>query len=369
MFPIKDVDILLTTGCNLDCSYCFEHTRDKPHDISMAKLRDEYLNKGYVQSVSFFGGEPLLRLDIIEEHMRLFPEDRRTSYIITNGTLIPSVAERLKDMKARLQISLDGCEKANDLNRGVGTYKQVKKALQVCYDNGIEWTLHGVLPKNTFSYFTESMKDYYYTYLKYEKISDGDYSVLANNLSSLVTEEEFTDEDIDMLLSEFEKTAEWIKSLELSIENKALLFDALLAKSNTVPSAKCSAGTTFLLINGSYNMYACHRAFTAEENETSHKSLGNIFDDDINLESLNYFTALYWMKNKAGEYSYIDNKKYIGNTAWSYYCPTANYETSNGLVLDYVSTNYSVLLLEINRWINWARKHYDFGLTASSEGI
>lgn len=61
-----------TMGCNFNCPYCFEHKREgymtpEVQDALMAFVEEQYANRPYKElKIVWYGGEPLLRLDIIE---------------------------------------------------------------------------------------------------------------------------------------------------------------------------------------------------------------------------------------------------------------------------------------------------------------
>lgn len=93
--------IYLTTKCNLDCSYCYErknrmsdgfkHRESTVDDIHI--FIDEVAEReiGVPSSVVIFGGEPLLRPDLIDELVEygIVKKSGNISFnIITNGTLI-----------------------------------------------------------------------------------------------------------------------------------------------------------------------------------------------------------------------------------------------------------------------------------------
>ena len=354
MFPIDSLEVLTTTGCNLNCSYCFEHTKNNRFDTDWELLDEKYFSKGYTQNVDYFGGEPLLRLDTIEKHIKKYPFDDRTKHVITNGLLVPKYIEKIKELGIDLQISLDGCEKANDLNRGKGTYKAIMKAIDACETHNVPWVIHGVLPKNTFEYFTESMQTFYNLFLKYNKINPEkeDFERMSGNLVILVFEEEFTDNDIDVLLDQFDKFISWVLSLEdLSYKAKRKFIKTVLYRGRG--GAKCGAGVNFFIIDHNYNIFSCHRAMTTYEDKKI--TLGNLFDDD--LTNFAYFNTFNWMKKKGNIYT-VDNLDPLKMNNWGYYCPASNSQTSD-YTLDYQNAKYGVLIKEMSRWLDWAKNHYD----------
>jgi sulfatase maturation enzyme AslB (radical SAM superfamily) len=107
--------IYLTTLCNLNCSYCYERknreTKGFVHKtITSAEINafvDEVSTReeGYGSCVVIFGGEPLLKPDLIVELFDKFLERKKVVHfdLITNGTLIdPGFARMMKDYQFRL---------------------------------------------------------------------------------------------------------------------------------------------------------------------------------------------------------------------------------------------------------------------------
>ena len=137
-----------TMGCNFDCPYCFE---THPGGRMNSQVRDDIINlaKRMVDDarakhleIVWFGGEPLLAPDIIDELSRQLINladsrgIRYSAYIITNGYLltqpIANLLGRCRVEKA--QITLDGIGSAHDATRhlanGEGTFERIAANLQ-----------------------------------------------------------------------------------------------------------------------------------------------------------------------------------------------------------------------------------------------
>lgn len=118
-FPVAIINI--TNRCNLDCDYCFVFRDGNPNDpagemspdavlAEVERLRDRH----GIQWALWMGGEPMIRWQLLERGVRLFPKNT----IATNGT-IP-----LKDFGPTVTytISLDGPRELNDAARGAGVF-------------------------------------------------------------------------------------------------------------------------------------------------------------------------------------------------------------------------------------------------------
>lgn len=120
----KSLTLILTYDCNLACDYCFCGRKRKENmSEEMAKQAIDYFceNSEGKCNLVFFGGEPLLRADLIEELCRYCNEkypDKFSYCITTNGTLInPRTVKLLEDNNIGVTLSMDGMRESHDLHR------------------------------------------------------------------------------------------------------------------------------------------------------------------------------------------------------------------------------------------------------------
>lgn len=122
-----------TLGCNFECIYCYEtnhsdHSKMTPEvqDRIVGIVKNQIKNKGIRQLfITWYGGEPLLALDIIEsltERLTTLCQENNVRYsanMITNGYLLSrSVIERLNALHLkRIQITVDGPKDIHDMRR------------------------------------------------------------------------------------------------------------------------------------------------------------------------------------------------------------------------------------------------------------
>ncbi len=134
---ITHLDVVLTAGCNLRCSYCYQNDKKARRmdwdtlrasaDLVLASQRDEV-------SLLFIGGEPLLEFPLIERAVAYIEErrapPRKIRYqVITNGTLLTDEhVDFFADHDFEVQLSFDGVEPAQDL-RGRGTFARLDALL------------------------------------------------------------------------------------------------------------------------------------------------------------------------------------------------------------------------------------------------
>lgn len=131
--------LVVTTNCNLRCHYCIlseKYPYEKspgpermPQGVAfraidyylrmLARIRNRDPARAAV--ISFYGGEPLLNLDVIEkavEYVRNLGERNVRYSLSTNGTLLSQeVADFLVANKFLISVSLDGPKQEHDRNR------------------------------------------------------------------------------------------------------------------------------------------------------------------------------------------------------------------------------------------------------------
>jgi len=143
----------MTRACPLACSYCFaqhDDERDKNKHLTFEEaveglvltlplsLRTGKMPNHRIE-FSFFGGEPLLRWDLIEKlvhHIKCWLPCRHHFHVTTNAVLMTDeIADFLEEHQFSAIVSLDGTEKAHNECRvrkdGSGTYSAVMRGLEI----------------------------------------------------------------------------------------------------------------------------------------------------------------------------------------------------------------------------------------------
>jgi putative peptide-modifying radical SAM enzyme len=145
--------LILTDDCNLCCSYCrakaFEEQGgikdpSAPHiEIDLDLPSELGFNLGYLYNflkkdpgaaLTFYGGEPLLRRDLITRIVREAPV--RRFMIQTNGILLDMLPPDIINRFSTILVSIDGCEDLTDAHRGRGIYRRVIKNARKIRSNG-----------------------------------------------------------------------------------------------------------------------------------------------------------------------------------------------------------------------------------------
>ncbi len=117
-----------TSRCNAHCYYCFEKGlsgKDMQLETARQIVRylEDFVDDGMNVDIQWFGGEPLLKIDVIDEiikGLKKLCECKHSKYggvMITNGSLItPEIANKMKNEWGiyRTQVTLDGFDKYYD---------------------------------------------------------------------------------------------------------------------------------------------------------------------------------------------------------------------------------------------------------------
>lgn len=136
--------IWVTNNCNLQCQYCYEgkdkqrnkmsiNTANKVLEFVKSKIDYEH-SKDDFDSIEFHGGEPLLNYEVIQYMIKEIKtwknQEKIYMSLTTNAILLTEdKISYLTNNLNELSISIDGTEKAHDINRkcidGTGSFKYI----------------------------------------------------------------------------------------------------------------------------------------------------------------------------------------------------------------------------------------------------
>jgi uncharacterized protein len=171
---ISNAYIVVTENCNFNCKYCFiaeTVNADKPNKImtrAVAKTTVALLQKTYEKqktdydkTITFYGGEPLLNIDMIKFFMEEIERTKQTMYwpddvkftIISNGALLtPPIIRFLKSNNISLGISYD-INKSAHANRisknDKDTFDIVREKIELCKQQNIPLSLSITITEDT----------------------------------------------------------------------------------------------------------------------------------------------------------------------------------------------------------------------------
>lgn len=193
----KSAWLNITEKCNLNCDYCFirrfenknRPRKDMSEKVAMTSMEYLYNYGGEGMAISFFGGEPLIRFDLIKKIMIKYPSLLymiSTNTILLNDEIIDFFASK-KDF-IHIILSIDGDNSTQLLNRGsVINEDVIKKILLACYDHSVRMTVFD--PDKTF----DNIEYLYNLGAKFIKVNiphdvklDDDYFVKMRKVKSKV---------------------------------------------------------------------------------------------------------------------------------------------------------------------------------------
>lgn len=254
------VSLMLTWQCNLNCIYCFEEfkcaNKEMPLELAKKILQNEFEMFAEKQSdgklkIEFFGGEPLLKFDVIRGVTewiaeKKFPVEYELS-VTTNGTLLTSeVRDWFKNYKDYIKIvlSVDGANDIQYINRG-------KKAMLPPID-----FVRNLWPDVHFKSTISRMA--------LPTLSEDLIALLEQGHSvapSLAIGEAWQDGDEIVYKRELEKLADW-HLLHLDVEPMRIFLQHFIVLLEphclNVPQKNCGTGTSMVTYDVDGTAYPCH---------------------------------------------------------------------------------------------------------------
>jgi len=331
-----------TYKCNLRCKHCYEDARGKRSELSTeeAKQTLDVLSKiaGIgLPTLSFSGGEPLMRKDFFE--VAAYAK-KRINYLslATNGTLITKeTAETIKEVGIDyVEISLDGATKeTHECFRGVqGCFEKTLQGIRNCVEAGIDTCIAATIHKENLMELEKLIqlaKELNTRFIHFNYIPTGRakafvhldltprerlyvLETLGKELMSLyiqAKEEEIKFGKTDIKVDRFFSTCPQFASVVKRLSNERLVVTAHYAAKRGVEAVAkflggCGAGRLYCCIEPDGNIKPC--VFFPTNKETV---LGNILQDDFE-EIWDNHPLLWKLRSKEELESYEINGQIIG---------------------------------------------------------
>lgn len=141
-----NVMVSVTDRCPSRCTYCQIPERGRP-DLTTEQWKEllRQMRSAGTQRIGVWGGEPLMRRDIVElceyaQSLGMYVS------VDSNGYLLPARSELL-DHIDHLVLAFDGPREAHDANREQGSFDKVTKAMETAAGRTRLWTIT-VLTRN-----------------------------------------------------------------------------------------------------------------------------------------------------------------------------------------------------------------------------
>ena len=180
-YGFKNLTLALTTACNLKCKYCWQtHAEDRNSD--MKKETIDYWLDFFLDTqvnapgkVLYYGGEPTLRMDLIEyasEKIKRITEERNITgveqHMFTNGMLLNEKnLDILEKAGVFIVLSLDGNPETTERTRGLSASvyeKTILNAVESLHRRGMKFGIVCTIddihfsPEKTAEYLVKTLR-------------------------------------------------------------------------------------------------------------------------------------------------------------------------------------------------------------------
>lgn len=286
----------ISSACNLNCPYCFAQTSKggfnfkdfKREDIDKL-LKAISLSKEKRTTLIFFGGEPLIKFDIIEYTVKKVKKDYSSLNIgysiTTNGTLITErIAKFFKMNQFSVLLSLDGYDNEFNLRRfknGRTSVNRVLRSIDILKKCDVYFEIRATLTSNN-PYMYE-------TFVFFEKLS-APFNIAFAYASENKSNPHLTSyqkEELNRIKKAFEQLFGYYCEIireGASIHN--ITFHTIKGEleNRLHKELICSAGGSYITVMSDGNIFSC-----AHLMNDSQYIIGNINDvKGIDLNSYNF---------------------------------------------------------------------------------
>ncbi|MEZ7891023.1 MAG: radical SAM protein [Candidatus Wallbacteria bacterium] len=291
-FDVKGIWLGLTHNCNMDCEYCFEKSgaRKTPSDMTIdtAKKAIDFLVKNSKNkniSVILFGGEPLLKFDLIKEIVKYCEKKEKEvekKFLLsftTNAILLDKEKfDYFKSKNIGILISFDGNDSMNcyrKLKNGDKSFPIIMKNLKEI--NTANMAFRATLtdknldiPKVS-NFFKDELSSSNYF------LSECSYNSFLDNSSVKKLKKIY----IDMI--EHRKFAELPQNFKIMIQN---------VKNGVKRNFGCLTGINYFYFTPDENIYPCARVINQEQEI----KFGNL-KYELHIKNVKDFFNLMLVKN------------------------------------------------------------------------
>lgn len=281
----------ISASCNLNCPYCFAQSDGgfKFSDYSekdIQEIVDFIVKKNDADTpitLIFFGGEPLLRFDIIKFTVnycrKTYPERKFGYSMTTNGTILnEEVLSFIKENNMSILISLDGPDNEFNLRRfknGRKSIDKVIKNLEYIRDAGVRLEIRATLV-NSNPYICETFDFFENLGIPFNVV----FAYASENKSHHYAD--YNDDNLRHIASQFDELFDFYTKKIWNKEplyNKMLFENIELIRYRITREVSCSAGVTYFTIMSNGDIFSCAHFMN------NHKyCIGNIKDENINKE-------------------------------------------------------------------------------------
>jgi uncharacterized protein len=282
LYPVQDLELVLTDRCNLSCSYCFESASDRRLSMTAETARRAidllfaYSEGVQELSITLFGGEPFLNFDVFRgateyAEQRATRENKAIRFNCTSNctVLTDEMLEFVAAHHIPVLASVDGLAESHDRHRkdraGRGTFMRVATNLKKLKEvQGFVGAKITVMPDNVCSLFHDTV---------------GLYEMgVRTFVIGYATGTDWTDEQTSCYWHELLKLRAW----QHGTARTDVVFLGLPESNPPAPVFRCRAGVTSISVRPDGQVFPCSKI---QENGTSGNAtvLGDVSSGLLNL--------------------------------------------------------------------------------------
>lgn len=252
----------LTTACNFKCDYCYsrpEESMEMDEQIILQSIQYAVKTSHNNCGLIFFGGEPLLKKDLIklalEECQKQHELNRFIFHtkMVTNGMLLDEAFLKwANEVRMSIALSIDGIEQAHDIHR-----KSISN--QATFTHTIE-TAKLLLQYQPYAHalmtITPETVMYYHDSVEFLIKTGFRYVIASINYAG-----NWTKDSLNILKKEYKKLAKLYE--KLSVEGKKFYFSPFEVKlgthikGNKVLCVKCALAEEQISVSLDGKLYPC----------------------------------------------------------------------------------------------------------------
>lgn len=292
---MPSITFVVTERCNLACSYCYQCNKTNTTmikqiakdavDFILSDKIKNYFPDAVGYTIEFFGGEPLLNIDVVQYITDYYNEKafetnleflQNTMFSMTsNGILYntPKVQDYINsNKKLSLGITIDGNKELHDSCRvfpdGSGSYDIVSTAMK-------DWMKKSYTTNNTKVTIAHDNIDYIYESFVHLWEEIGVQIIHSN----CVFEDVWQEGDDQKLYNQLIKVADYLIAEERYKKYYTSFFDETCGQEEfKLDENSCGGNGRMLAIAPNGDLYPCVRFMDYSLNKQPGRCIGNIYD-------------------------------------------------------------------------------------------
>ena len=171
MFGFKELYLMLTEQCPNRCEYCYIKGRANPKSMSVDQI-DKIIAEEKPDRIIFFGGEPLVRLDLLEETVKKYYGKIKFQIVTSTSINFKEFLEFNKKYPLNeVQLSWDGFSDKNRIDAsGNSISKTVWDNILYAAKTGLVFDIKCVVGNENIDIFPDIHKTFVELHTKYPNV-------------------------------------------------------------------------------------------------------------------------------------------------------------------------------------------------------